>query len=156
MNDTKVRYLQETRGHVRMVQTFLSELSNELFFRGIIHDNSKFYEPELTGFSENVNTVPNLVYGSEEHAKRQAEMKSVIDLHHKENRHHPEHWDNGVDDMSLLDIIEMLVDWKCASMRYKNGSLKSSLDINCEKYNISPQLKKILINTIRDHFPEDL
>jgi hypothetical protein len=62
---------------------------------------------------------------------------------------------NGVEDMSLSDIVEMLVDWKASSMRYKDGSFKKSVDINCEKYGISPQLKKILLNTIRDHFPED-
>lgn len=155
MNDKKVRYLQETRCHVRSVQLYLSEFSEELYRRGILHDNSKFYEPELTGFSENIDNVPNIVYGSEEHSSKLLEMKPIIDVHHEENRHHPEHWDNGVDDMSLSDIIEMLIDWKCASQRYKDGSLRKSVDINCEKYNISPQLKKILLNTIRDHFPED-
>jgi hypothetical protein len=156
MSEKKIKYLQEIRSHVRNVQLFLQTFSDQLVRRGILHDNSKFYEPELTGFSDNIDNVPNLVYESDEYKKRWLEMKDVIDEHHRNNRHHPEHWPKGVDDMSLLDIIEMLVDWKASSMRYKDGSLKKSVEINCVKYNISPQLKQILLNTIRDHFPEDV
>jgi UDP-N-acetylmuramate-alanine ligase len=155
MNDKKVKYLQEIRKHVRYVQIFLHKFSEDLTNRGIVHDNSKFSEPELSGFSENIDNIPNLVYESDEYKKRWLEMKPIIDVHHKSNRHHPEYWMNGVEDMSLSDIVEMLVDWKASSMRYKDGSLAKSVDINCEKYGISPQLKKILLNTIRDHFPED-
>jgi hypothetical protein len=156
MNEKQIKYLQEIRKHVSLVQVFLHIISEDITRRGIVHDDSKFYEPELSGFSENIDNVPNLVYESEEYKKKWEQMKPIIDIHHRNNRHHPEHWLNGVEDMSLLDIIEMLVDWKASSMRYKDGSLKRSVEINCEKYGISPQLKKILLNTVRDHFPEDV
>lgn len=155
MSDKTVKYLQEIRKHVRHVQLYLSKFSEDLYRRGIFHDNSKFHEPELSGFAENIDNIPLLVYDSAEYKAKWLEMRPVIDEHHKNNRHHPEHWANGVDDMSLSDMIEMLVDWKASSMRYKDGSLRKSVDINCEKYNISPQLKRILLNTVRDHFPED-
>jgi len=155
MNDDKIKYLQEIRNHVRDVQILLQKFSEDLTNRGIVHDNSKFYEPELSGFAKNINNVPNLIYESDEYKKRWIEMKPIIDVHHKGNRHHPEYWLNGVEDMSLSDIIEMLVDWKASSKRYKDGSLKKSIDINCDKYGVSPQLKKILLNTVRDHFPDE-
>lgn len=156
MNEKRIKYLEEMRKHVCLVQAFLHIISEDITHRGIVHDDSKFYEPELSGFAENIDNVPNLVYESEEYKKKWEQMKPIIDIHHKNNRHHPEYWLNGVEDMSLSDIIEMLVDWKASSMRYKDGSLKRSVEINCEKYRISPQLKKVLLNTIRDYFPKDV
>jgi hypothetical protein len=150
MSDKKVKYLSEIREHVKNVQSFLHMVSSDLYRRGILHDNSKFYEPELSGFAENIDNIPNLVYNSPEYNKRWIEMKPIIDVHHRENRHHPEHWPNGVDDMSLTDIIEMLADWKAASMRYKDGDFLKSIEINCEKYRVSPQLKSIILNTVKE------
>jgi len=150
MNDKKIKYLREVRIHVQNVQSYLNKFSEDLTRRGIFHDNSKFFDPELSGFSENIDNIPNMIYDSEEYKTKFKEMKSIIDIHHKENRHHPEYWKQGINDMSLSDIIEMLSDWKAASMRYKEGDFLKSIEINCKKYNISPQLKSIILNSIRD------
>ena len=48
-------------------------------------------------------------------------FKPAIDHHYANNRHHPEHWPNGINDMTLMDLIEMLADWKAATARNKNG-----------------------------------
>lgn len=49
--------------------------------------------------------------------------------------------------MSLLDVIEMLADWKAAGMRHADGNLAASLEINQKRFGISDQLQQILINT---------
>jgi len=46
-------------------------------------------------------------------------MKPAIEHHYKNNRHHPEHFNNGIDEMNLVDLIELLCDWKAASERNK-------------------------------------
>lgn len=155
MEDKKSKYLAEIHRHVMSVQKSLNRLSSDLVERGRIHDFSKFSEPELSGFSENVDNVPGMVYNSEEYSKKWLEMKPIIDIHHINNRHHPEHWPDGINEMSLLDILEMISDWKAACSRYKDGDLMKSVDINCEKYNVTPQLKQIILNTIRDNFDEN-
>jgi len=52
--------------------------------------------------------------------------------------------------MNLLDLIEMLCDWKAAGERHDNGSIQRSLDHNRERFKISPQLHEILLRTAID------
>lgn len=151
MNDKKIKYLRYIRNHVMAVQKHLNSLASELIERGRTHDASKFSEPELSGFAENIDNVSNIVYGSTEHSEKMDDMKVIIDIHHSNNRHHPEHWGDGVSDMTLLDILEMIVDWKTASSQYKEGDLIKSVEINCKKYKVDDQLKRIILNTISDH-----
>jgi hypothetical protein len=54
----------------------------------------------------------------------------------------------GIDGMDLVDILEMLCDWKAATLRHKSGDIMESLKINKERFKISDQLYKILVNTI--------
>lgn len=151
MNEKRVKYLRQIHNHVMSVQKCLNSFASDLIERGRVHDISKFSEPELSGFAENVDNVSTIVYESEEYKKKWNEMRTVIDIHHINNRHHPEHWDNGVEEMTLLDILEMISDWNAATVRYKNGDLLKSVEINCEKYKVDGQLKRIILNTINDH-----
>jgi hypothetical protein len=58
---------------------------------------------------------------------------------------------SGIDNMSLFDLIEMLLDWKAATERMKNGgNIRRSLEINTDRFKISPQLHSILANTIEE------
>jgi len=57
----------------------------------------------------------------------------------------------SVDGMTLLDVLEMLLDWKAATERMKGGGdIRRSLQINTERFNLSPQLVSILANTIEE------
>jgi hypothetical protein len=56
----------------------------------------------------------------------------------------------SVDGMSLLDVLEMLCDWKAAGERHADGSIERSLSVNKARFNISPQLHAILENTARE------
>ncbi len=58
---------------------------------------------------------------------------------------------NGVDGMSLFDVLEMLLDWKAAAERMKNGGdIRKSLEINTKRFGLSSQLVHILENTIKE------
>ena len=52
--------------------------------------------------------------------------------------------------MSLLDILEMLADWKAAGERTANGNLAESLAVNRQKHAIGDQLFAILENTAKE------
>lgn len=59
-----------------------------------------------------------------------------------------ETWMNSpMNDMNLLDVVEMLCDWKAASERHNDGNIRKSITINANRFNMSPQLVKILENT---------
>ena len=55
-----------------------------------------------------------------------------------------------VNEMNLLDIVEMLCDWKAATERHADGSITMSLVINPKRFGIDDQLAGILRNTVRD------
>jgi hypothetical protein len=52
-----------------------------------------------------------------------------------------------MDSMTLLDLLEMIADWKAASERHATGSMEASLAINAGRFGIDPQLLRILANT---------
>jgi len=71
--------------------------------------------------------------------------------HYENNRHHPEHFADGVAGMTLVDVAEMLADWKAATERVKDGDLTRSLKIQQERFGLSDDLVSILRNTA-EHF----
>lgn len=50
--------------------------------------------------------------------------------------------------MDLIDLIEMICDWKASSMRHENGDIKKSIEINQKRFNYDDTLKQILLNTV--------
>jgi hypothetical protein len=53
--------------------------------------------------------------------------------------------------MSLLDLLEMLMDWKAASERHPGGmSIADSIELSSQRFSVSEQLKKILLNTAKE------
>jgi hypothetical protein len=57
----------------------------------------------------------------------------------------------SINGMSLFDVLEMLLDWKAATERMKDGGdIHASLIHNTERFKLSPQLASILANTIRE------
>lgn len=63
-----------------------------------------------------------------------------------------EHKPSPLDDMTLVDLLEMLVDWKAASERHNDGNIRKSIEINAEQFQMSPQLTRIFENTAREYF----
>lgn len=55
---------------------------------------------------------------------------------------------NGVSDFDLLDLVEMLCDWKAASLRHADGNILDSITHNIERFNLDPQIASILRNTV--------
>ena len=50
--------------------------------------------------------------------------------------------------MTLVDLLEMLCDWKAASLRHAHGDIQTSITINQDRYGYSEELATILRNTI--------
>jgi hypothetical protein len=79
-------------------------------------------------------------------------MGEGLKHHYEHKRHHQEFFgENGVNGMTLVDLIEMLADWKAATERHDDGDLARSLEIQQERFDLSDQLVAILWNTAK-HF----
>lgn len=140
----------DTLAHIRKVQGRLQEICSALTIRAAHHDASKLEEPEKAGFDALTFKLANLTYGTDEYRAALDEGKPTIKHHYAVNDHHPEHWPNGINDMSLLSILEMLCDWKAASERTKQGSIEASLAHNKVRFGIDDQLAQVLENTVRE------
>lgn len=141
----------DTLAHSRRVGELMGAPIVELVQRSTQHDLSKTRAPEKDGFDEHTPRLRSLTYGSPEYAESLAALQPALEHHYAHNRHHPQHFENGVDGMTLIDLIEMLADWKASTERVTDGDLARSLEINAERFGISPQLAAILHNTAEQY-----
>lgn len=142
----------DTLAHIKRVNELLVKCCIDLQKRGMTHDDSKLEEPEKSAFDRlKALSLSGMAYGSEEYRACLRAEKPAIEHHYKANSHHPEYYANGVDGMSLFDVVEMLMDWKAATERMKEGGdIWRSLEINRDRFKLSPQLAAILANTMRE------
>lgn len=139
----------ETQKHIENVRKYIRFMIDKLDMRGVKHDASKLESPEVEVFAEYTPKLNNTPFGSEEYYHNLVQMKPALDHHYAANRHHPEHFVNGINDMTLIDILEMFCDWKASTLRHNDGNLLKSIETNAERFNMEGQLKQILINTAR-------
>jgi len=137
----------ETFKHSLRVGELMGQIIRELVDRSVKHDISKTQDPELKVFNEFTPKLKTSTYGSEEYKGFLEAMGEGLAHHYASNRHHPEHFPNGINGMTLADLIEMLADWKAAGERHADGNLDRSLRIQKERFGLSPQLYQILWNT---------
>lgn len=131
--------------HIKRVSAHLSDMAIELLRRGQIHDNSKLGKKEKPYFDKYTPMLGAVPFGSEKYKEVLQEMRPALQHHYKHNSHHPEFYENGIEGMDLLDVMEMFCDWMGAIR--ENGNIFESINICAERFGISPQLKQILINT---------
>lgn len=143
----------QTQAHINLVRKFLRVAAVELLTRGEVHDLSKFDDAEVKVFTEFTPKLKSSTYGSEEYKGFLREMKPALDHHYANNRHHPEHFENGIEGMNLLDVLEMFIDWLASTKRHGDGDINRSIEINEKRFNMSPQLVAIFRNTARDFQP---
>lgn len=140
----------ETIKHILRVKELLLKFREKLQQRGIDHDESKLQEPEKTGFDEMTSKLKDTTYGSDEYKQMLIDLKPTLEHHYTNNSHHPEHYEGGVNEMDLFDIVEMLMDWKASTERHEDGDIHKSLEINRERFKMSDQLYFIFKNTINN------
>jgi hypothetical protein len=141
----------DTLRHSQRVGELMVQVMKEALDRSTRHDRSKTEPPEVAVFDEFTPKLKTSTYGSSEYKDFLIGMGEGLVHHYASNRHHPEHFTNGVNDMTLVDLVEMLADWKAATERHDDGDLARSLVIQQERFALSDQLVGILRNTA-EHF----
>lgn len=154
MNALKELTLEEqatnyvTMRHIEEVRNNLNKIAMELLRRGELHDQSKLVSPEVELFTEWTPKLAQSTFGSPEYEGFRKAMGPALAHHYAKNRHHPEHFTNGIEDMNLLDIVEMFCDWYAATKRHHDGNLRKSIKTNADRFKMSPQLVSILDNSV--------
>ena len=153
MEENKVMTIAEcqvdTIKHIENVRKYIRLFVDKLTTRGVEHDKLKLESPEVEIFTEYTPKLANPTYGSEEYNEFLKGMDVALQHHYANYRHHPEHFEKGINDMNLVDIVEMICDWKASSMRQHDGNLLKSIEANAKRFGYSNQLKQIFINTAK-------
>lgn len=145
----------DTVEHIETVKKYIKLITDKLTQRGIDHDKTKLESPEAEGFAKFNDRLKTLTYGSSEYKQNLEDLKPTLDHHYAKNKHHPQHYKNGINDMTLIDILEMMCDWKASTFRQHDGNLLQSLEKNAETFGIQKQLLQILSNTAKLFDEED-
>lgn len=154
LSDKAILGNMEVLKHIQLVRHYLWMTIQELDRRAQEHDRSKLDHPETETFGEFTPQLENAEYLSEEYERLLKKVEPALEHHYAKNRHHPQHFPNGVNDMTLCDLQEMLCDWKAATQRVKNGNIRMSIEKNAKRFGLSPQLAQIMQNTVREMFQE--
>lgn len=117
------------------------ELGTQLLKRGCEHDNSKFDTDEFRRLSQILKS---------RRCFREASMSLTVDetkaieYHWQHNRHHPEYFDS-YEEMTELDILEMICDWFARSIQYETEFLPFVKERQANRFNFgTKKFDKIL------------
>lgn len=137
----------DTYAHIAEVRSRVLAAASDLIERADRHDASKLAEPELSVFDEYTPKLHDSTYGSPEYKAFLGGMGEGLRHHYEVNDHHPEHFPGGVQDMNLVQVIEMLADWKAATLRHADGSLQRSIIQNSDRFGYGKEFMALLLNT---------
>jgi hypothetical protein len=143
---------KDTLKHINRVRINIGIVVWNLIRRAVSHDEAKLHAPEKDFFDEYTPKLAGSTYGSDEYKKYLKGLKPALDHHYALNRHHPEHFENGIRGMNLVDILEMFCDWYAATKRHNNGDIMKSIEINQTRFDYSDDLKAVFENTCKDIF----
>jgi len=138
----------DTLEHIKNVQIIMHDVIKALMNRADLHDASKLESPEKEYFDEWTPKLSGVTYGTDEYREMLRQMKPAINHHQGNNRHHPEFFPDGIAGMDIVDLVEMICDWKAATMRHNDGDILRSLEINSGRFNMAPEIIRLFKNTI--------
>lgn len=140
---------QDTILHIKRVQHFLGLMVRNLEMRALAHDASKLTPVEKDLFDDFTPMLKEVEYGTEDYYDLLKAIAPSLNHHYKVNDHHPQHYENGVNGMDLMALVEMFSDWTASSERTKDGSIIKSIHGNKDRFGLSDQLVSIFLNTVK-------
>lgn len=146
----------DTHEHIANVRALLLGAAGDLTRRAHVHDRSKLADPERATFDEFTPKLKASTYGSEEYEGFRRAMGGALEHHYAANDHHPEHHGDGVEGMTLLQVLEMLCDWIAACRRHDDGDIHRSIEINGARFGYGPELAGLLHRTVDELLAREL
>jgi hypothetical protein len=139
-----IRHTLSTIAHKWNVARYLLAFAARLAWRALVHDASKLGRYERTEFARVLPYLRGTTYGTQAYRHWLDELGPALAHHYEANSHHPEHHDDGVAGMDLLDLVEMFCDWRAAVRRHRDGDIVESVEHNVERFTLGPTLAAVL------------
>lgn len=145
---------KDADAHREIIHEVMLRLINDLRNRDTNHDKSKYEDPERACYDKYIPMLKEAKYGSKEYEEIRKKMaEEGLDHHYSVNRHHPEHFENGIEGFTLVDLVEYFSDTFAASQK-SDTSYADGLKINAEKHKLPPLLQQIFVNTVEAYFTD--
>lgn len=144
------KHTLEISKHKLWVCLYLLKACFALMLRAWKHDLSKYGLYERKYFENYTAVLKNCRYGSKEYHKNLKALRPALKHHYAHNSHHPEHYKKGITEMSALDKIELLCDWRASTRRHKTGNLVKSIQINEQRFKYNKLQKKALLRDSKE------
>jgi len=146
-----MRAKDKTIQHISNVNKVINVIVDKLVERGEKHDLSRLESPEVEVFGKNANKKIISDQNSPEYYRYVDRLKNALIHHQEHNRHHPEFFDNGIDGMNLIDLLEMFCDWRASCVKHGDEDIEilRRIEVNKKRFNISDQLTNVFKNTIK-------
>ena len=143
--ETKAQeYLEMNKAHIAEFQQAIDTLTEKLKQRAKAHDASKLKEPELTQYTEAEEKLENFKPGSKSYLTFARKEDIILSKHYSKNPHHVEHFKNGFNDMTILDLVDVLTDWR---LDCGDEDWNKFVDDRKDYYKMSDQLVDIFKNS---------
>lgn len=137
--------------HRENVKSRLLFLADELYQRAYHHDDSKLQTPEI-GWLIEMDKEPRYPYGSPEYFDKMRRWDKFFRHHYKSNRHHPDHFQDGISGMNLADLCEYIVDIISYFEELHVGEALDTVNKQADRFGLDEQLIQILKNTLMEYF----
>lgn len=139
----------DTVEHILRIQELMHGVIKIFIDKCDRHDRSKLSYVEKSTFDKFTPLLKKSEYGSEEYKGFLKEMGVALKHHYESNKsHHPDLLPDGINSMTLFDLVEMIVDWKAATERHDTGDVNKSIKVNKARFNMTDQLARIFSNTV--------
>lgn len=146
-----LKTVNDINTHRDSVRKKLMFIASEIQKRADNHDLSKLQKPEIEWLIE-MDKEPRYPYGTDEYFDKMKRWQKFFDHHYAINRHHPDHFENGVNDMTLVDVVEYLVDIISYIDELHISQAVDIVDKQKGRFKIDDQLADILKNTLIEYF----
>lgn len=137
-------YLYE---HRALVHDKMATVSRDINTRARHHDQSSLNGSEFRIYEEHFDELQKYPMFDPRRDAVLKEMRVATMYHHNANDHHPEHFDDGINGMNLIQMIEFVAD--IMSQSEQNGiDVYEMLPLLKDQYDISSQLYQVILNTV--------
>lgn len=155
-----VKFYEEFMTHKRAVQLNIElslmfiddkELMEEMAVRATSHDNSKVEDKvEFENYIGLNMDMVGVQYGTPQYKEVISKYSEGVEHHYANNPHHPEYYENGIDDMSRADLIEMVADWSAVvKVKGLEDKMEDNFQVNKKRFRIDDELFERIMNTAK-------
>lgn len=133
----ELKALLEMQHHRVLVQANLLRIADALRARAALHDISKYSLDEFQAVVQIKKVAREFPYGSAEYNQAISDNSVGLSKHFERNSHHPEFHSDGVQGMQLIDLIEMVCDWKAANTLRDDVQWSNVTAMHIERFKLS-------------------